>query len=87
MLNGDDNFIWQMGGRSDGKFAVERELLKKAKVLKDLKKELRVMYETASSELRKNRNDKDACEYIHGFQDCISTIMWSIYEGEDKNEN
>ena len=34
MLNGDDIFIWQMGGRSDGKCAMERELLKKAKLLK-----------------------------------------------------
>ena len=87
MLNGDDIFIWQMSGRSDGKCAAERELLKKAKVLKYLKKELGVMYETASTELLKKRNDKDACEYIRGYQDGISTIMWFIYKGEHKNEN
>ena len=55
---------------------------KESKIVKNLKKELETMYETASTELLKNRNDKDACEYIHGYQDGISTIMWFIYEGD-----
>ena len=40
MLNGDEklSFLWRMSGRGNGKCAMERELLKKAKLIKYLKK-------------------------------------------------
>lgn len=71
----------------NGKCAMEREMLKKAKTIKYLKKELRSMYDTAYSELNKHCHDKGACQYIRGYQDAVSTVMWIIYEGEHKDEN
>lgn len=88
MLNGDElYFLWLMSGRGNGKCAMEREMLKKAKTIKYLKKELRTLYDTACTELDKHRHDKDARQYIRGYQDAVSWVMWIIYEGEHKDEN
>lgn len=89
MLNGDENlnFLWGISDRANGKCAVERALLKNAKLINYLKKALKTMNKSAVDELIKNRNDKDTCAYIHGFQDAIATIEWFIYEGEHKDEN
>ena len=86
MLNGNEMFLMLLGSRGNGKCAIERELLKKAKLIKYLKKELGTMYDCSYKEL--NRADKETDKsYIRGYQDALSTIMWLIYEGEHKNEN
>ena len=86
MLNGDAIFLWRMGSRGNGKCAMERELLKKAKLIKYLKKELGIMYDDSYKELY--RVDKETNKsYIHGYQDALNTVMWLIYVGEHKDEN
>lgn len=82
MLNDDEIFLLQMSECGNDKCAVGRELLKKAKLLKYLKKALKTMNESAVNELINHRHSKDSCEYIRGFQDAIATIEWLIYEGE-----
>lgn len=86
MLNGDEMVLFRMAGRSNGKCAMERELLKKAKLIKYLKKELGTMYDSSYNEL--NRVDKETDKsYIRGYQDALNTVMWTIYVGEHKDEN
>lgn len=87
MLNGDDIFIWQMSGRGDGKCATERELLKKAKLIKQLKKQLSLSYNIAMKELVEHRGSESDCQYIRGYAEAIKNIEWFIYEGEHKDEN
>ena len=86
MLNGDKMFLMLMGRRGDGKCAMERELLKKAKLIKYLKKELGIMYDDSYKELYRvdKENDKS---YIRGYQDALNTVMRIIYVGEHKDEN
>ena len=67
--------------RSNGKCAVERQLLKQTKIIKDLKKELNEMYGSSESELNRTDNKVDKA-FIHGYQDGLSTVMWLIYKGE-----
>ena len=74
-------FTFILGERSNGKCAVEKELVKKAKILKDLKKELNEMYASSVSELNRTDNKVDKA-FIHGYQDAVSTVMWLIYKGE-----
>ena len=86
MLNGDDIFIWQMSGRGDSKCAMERELLKKAKILKDLKCALSKMYDGVLKALYDTDIKETDKNYLRGSQDCIETIRWIIYKGEhDEN--
>ena len=88
MLNGNENlnFLWWMNDRGNGKCAMERELLKKVKLIKYLKKELGTMYDSSYNEL--NRVDKETDKsYIRGYQDAITTVMWHIDVGEHKDEN
>lgn len=87
MLNGDEMFLWRTSGRSNGKCAMERELLKKAKLIKYLRKELAIMYENGNKALFDNRSDNSKCQYIRGYQDAVATVMWVLYVGEHKNEN
>lgn len=86
MLTGDEMFLIQLGSRGDGKCAMERELLDKAKLIKYLKKELGIMYDDSYKELYRvdKENDKS---YIRGYQDALNTVMWLIYVGEHKDEN
>ena len=66
---------------ANGKCAVERQLLKQAKIIKDLKKELNEMYGSSYTELNRVDNKVDKA-FIHGYQDAISTVKWLIYKGE-----
>lgn len=86
MLNGDEMFLFRMSGRSNGKCAMERELLKKAKLIKYLKKELGTMYDSSYNELNRVKKETDK-SYIRGYQDALNTVMWLIYVGEHKDEN
>lgn len=86
MLNGDEMFLFRMSGRSNSKCAMERELLKKAKLIKYLKKELGTMYDSSYNELNRVEKETDK-SYIRGYQDALSTVMWLIYVGEHKDEN
>ena len=86
MLNGDEMFLWRMTGRSNGKCAMERELLKKAKLIKYLKKELGIMYDFYYKELYRVDKETDK-SYIRGYQDALNTVMWFIYVGENEDEN
>ena len=86
MLNGDEMFLWRMTGRSNGKCAMERELLKKAKLIKYLKKELGIMYDFYYKELYRVDKETDK-SYIRGYQDALNTVMWFIYVGEHEDEN
>ena len=70
-----------LGERSNGKCAVERQLLKQAKIIKDLKKELNEMYGSSDTELNRTDNKVDKT-FIRGYQDAVSTVMWLIYKGE-----
>ena len=70
-----------LGERSNGKFAVERQLLKQAKIIKDLKKELNEMYGSSVSELNRTDNKVDKA-FIRGYQDAVTTVMWLICKGE-----
>ena len=74
-------FTDALGERSNGKCAVERQLLKQAKIIKDLKKELNEMYGSSESELNRTDNKVDKA-FIHGYQDAVSTVMWLICKGE-----
>ena len=70
---------------ANGKCAVERQLLKQAKIIKDLKKELNEMYGSSCIELNRVDNKVDKA-FIRGYQDAVSTVMWLIYKGEhDEN--
>lgn len=86
MLTGDEMFLWRTSGRSNGKCTIERELLKKAKLIKYLKKELGIMYDSSYKELARVDKETDK-SYIRGYQDALNTVMWLIYQGEHKDEN
>ena len=70
-----------LGERSNGKCAVERQLLKQAKIIKDLKKELNEMYGSSNTELNRTDNKVDKA-FIRGYQDAVTTVMWLICKGE-----
>ena len=74
-------FTFIIGERSNGKCAAERQLLKQAKIIKDLKKELNEMYGSSDTELNRTDNKVDKA-FIHGYQDAVSTVMWLICKGE-----
>ena len=74
-------FMVELGERSNGKCAVERQLLKQAKIIKDLKKELNEMYGSSVSELNRTDNKVDKA-FIRGYQDAVSTVKWLICKGE-----
>lgn len=74
-------FTFILGERFNGRCAVERQLLKQAKINKDLKKELNAMYGSAVLELNRVDNKFDK-EYIRGYQDAVSTVKYLIYKGE-----
>ena len=74
-------FTFILGERSNGKCAVEKQLLKQAKIIKDLKKELNAMYGSSVSELNRADNKVDKA-FIRGYQDAVSTVKWLIYKGE-----
>ena len=74
-------FTVALGERSNGKCAVEKQLLKQAKIIKDLKKELNAMYGSSDTELNRADNKVDKA-FIRGYQDAVSTVMWLIYKGE-----
>ena len=66
---------------ANGKCAVERQLLKQAKIIKNLKKELNAMYGSSVSELNRADNKVDKA-FIRGYQDAVTTVMWLICKGE-----
>lgn len=79
-------YTFILSERSNGKLTAERQLLKQAKIIKDLKLALNKMYDGVLKAL----NDTDIKEtdknYLRGSQDCIETIRWIIYKGEhDEN--
>ena len=79
-------FTVALGERSNGKCAVERQLLKQAKIVKDLKWTLNKMYGDVAKALYDTDTKETDKEYLRGCQDCINTIKWIIYKGEhDEN--
>ena len=74
-------FTFILGERSNGKCAVEMQLLKQAKIIKDLKKELNEMYDSSYTELNRVDNKVDKA-FIRGYQDAVSMVMWVICKGE-----
>lgn len=86
MLNGDEMFLCHMTRRRNGKCAMKRELLKKAKLINGLKKQLDSMFDSSYDAL--NRADKELDKsYIRGYQDAVNTVSWLIYIGEHNDEN
>ena len=75
-------FTFILGERSTGKCAVERQLLKQAKIIKDLKIALRKMYDSVTNALYDTDIKEPDKNYLRGSQDCIETIKWIIYKGE-----
>ena len=80
-------FTFILGERSNGKCAVERQLLKQAKIIKDLKIALRKMYDSVTNALYDTDIKETDKNYLRGSQDCIETIKWIIYKGEHDVEN
>ena len=79
-------FTFILGERSNGKCAVERQLLKLAKIIKDLKRDLCKMYDSVLKALYDTDIKETDKNYLRGSQDCIATIMWIIHKGEhDEN--
>lgn len=79
-------FTVVLGERSNGKCAVEKQLLKQAKIIKDLKWTLSKMYDSVTRALYDTDTKDTDKEYLRGCQDCINTIKWIIYKGEhDEN--
>ena len=79
-------FTFILGERSNGKCAVERQLLKQAKIIKDLKRSLSKMYDGVLKALYDTDIKETDKYYLRGSQDCIETIKWIIYKGEhDEN--
>ena len=79
-------FTFIIGERSNGKCAVERQLLKQAKILKDIKCALSKMYDGILKALDDTDIKETDKNYLRGSQDCVETIRWIIYKGEhDEN--
>ena len=79
-------FTFILGERSNGKCAAERQLLKQAKIIKDLKRSLSKMYDGVLKALYDTDIKETDKNYLRGSQDCIETIRWIIYKGEhDEN--
>lgn len=79
-------YTFILGERSSGKNAVEKQLLKQAKIIKDLKRSLSKMYDGVLKALYDTDIKETDKSYLRGSQDCIETIMWIIYKGEhDEN--
>lgn len=79
-------FTFVLGERSNGKCAVEKQLLKQAKIIKDLKWLLNKMYEGTAKALYDTDIKESDKTYLRGCQDCINTIKYVIYKGEhDEN--
>ena len=79
-------YTFILGERSNGKCAVERQLLKQAKIIKDLKRSLSKMYDGVLKALYDTDIKETDKNYLRGSQDCIETIRWIIYKGEhDEN--
>ena len=79
-------FTFIVGERSNGKCAVERQLLKQAKIIKNLKWTLSKMYDGVLKALDDTDIKETDKNYLRGSQDCIETIRWIIYKGEhDEN--
>ena len=79
-------FTFILGERSNGKCAVEKQLLKHAKILKDIKWVLSKMYDGVIRALDDTDIKETDKNYLLGSQDCIETIRWIIYKGEhDEN--
>ena len=79
-------FTFILGERSNGKCAVEKQLLKQAKIIKDLKWTLSKIYDSVAKALDDTDIKETDKNYLRGSQDCIETIRWIIYKGEhDEN--
>ena len=79
-------FTFILGERSNGKCAVEKQLLKQARIIKDLKSALNKMYDGVMKALCDTDIKETDKSYLRGSQDCIETIRWIIYKGEhDEN--
>ena len=78
-------FTFILGERSNGKCAVERQLLKQAKIIKDLKRALSKMYDAVLNALYDTDIKETDKNYLRGSQDCIETIKWIIYKGEQSD--
>ena len=72
---------------ANGKCAVERQLLKQAKIIKDLKWALSKMYDGVLKALCDTDIKETDKNYLRGSQECIETIRYIIYKGEhDENK-
>ena len=79
-------FKFILGERSAGKCAVEKQLLKQVKILKDIKCVLSKMYDGILKALDDTDIKETDKNYLRGSQDCVETIRWIIYKGEhDEN--
>lgn len=79
-------YTFILGERGAGKCAVEKSLLKQAKILKNIKWALGKMYDGVLKALYDTDIKETDKEYLRGYQDCIETIRWIIYKGEhDEN--
>ena len=79
-------FTFILGERSNGKCAAVRQLLKQAKIIKDLKCALSKMYDGVINALSDTDIKETDKNYLLGSQDCIETIRCIIYKGEhDEN--
>jgi len=59
--------------------------LKQAKIIKDLKIALRKMYDSVTKALYDTDIKETDKNYLRGSQDCIETIKWIIYKGEQSD--
>lgn len=75
-------FTFILSERSNGKCVVEKQLLKQAKIIKDLKRSLSKMYDGVLKALYDTDIKEADKNYLRGSQDCIETIKWIIYKGE-----
>ena len=70
---------------ANGKCNVIRQLLKQEKIIKDLKWTLSKMYDDVIKALYDTDIKETDKNYLRGSQDCIATIKWIIYKGEQSD--
>lgn len=79
-------FTFILGERSHGKIAVEKELIKKAKIVKDLKEALAKINSNAHKGLQLVKKDSSMQAYYDGQLSIIALVTYIIDKGEhDEN--
>ena len=75
-----------IGERSNGKIAVEKELVKKAKIVEDIKKALATINSNAHIGLQSTKNESSMTAYYNGELAVVALLADVIYRGEhDEN--